>query len=67
MQDWINSDTEGVYMYVLYLVKGSMQYPIHETKTTTKQLIYTGNIQQHQRNTDSKTPENSLRNGTCNI
>lgn len=22
MQDWINSDTEGVYMYVLYLVKG---------------------------------------------
>lgn len=22
MQDWINSDMEGVYMYVLYLVKG---------------------------------------------
>lgn len=37
-----------------------MQYTIHETKTTTKQLMYTGNIQQHQRNTDSKTPENSL-------
>lgn len=41
--------------------KESMQYPIQETKTPTKQLIYTGNIQQYHRDTHFKTPEKFIK------